>query len=39
MIARLVVALLFIGFNLYVFRYFASEDVMPPARKFCKLSP
>ena len=34
MIARLAVALLFIGFNLYVFRYFASDDVMPPRESF-----
>ena len=31
---KLVVALLFIGLNLYVFRYFASTDYIPPRETF-----
>ena len=34
MIPRFIIALLFIGLNLYVFRYFATEDYRPPRENF-----
>ena len=32
--SKLIVALLFIGLNLYVYRYFASEDFIPQRESF-----
>jgi len=33
-IPKIVVALVFIGLNLYVYRYYASEDYVPPRERF-----
>ena len=36
MIPRFIIALLFIGLNLYVYRYFATEDYTPPRDNFAQ---
>ncbi|MAJ59746.1 MAG: EpsI family protein [bacterium TMED88] len=36
MISRFIIALLFVGLNLYVYRYFATEDYKPPRENFAE---